>query len=918
MAKPNFPIYSFNKGMIGRHALGRLDAESMQLAAEEQTNWLPMALGPMQMRPGLKYIGSTRHGGDNQASEFPAIIRPFVFATNDTALIEHTTSVIRYWVDDELVTINNVSTTVADGDFGSSAGWTLVASSGATASIANGDLILDIEAVGSTATCEQAVSVSDTDKNTKHRLKVTVNSGPVGFSVGTTSGGDDIFPRAELDTGVHSLAFTPGVTTIYLRFFALTKFEVFVTEARFENTTPDSGGDDAFFNFSPYENNEDLPFLQQVQSGDQVFVANPAYHPRIIERRENNSWSLVYFRNIGGPYQEKPRWALNVGMKAAAHDGGTATLESTSAFFKSTDIQTNIAVQTEGVAMKQLLGALGATSEAFQVIGVATADRDFAYQITGTFTATIALERSTVGADTGFVEVQTFSGTTSSTFSDAATHTNQIVWYRFRITAYTSGNAGVSITYGGGPGARAQARIGFFTNSTQVQVAPYDYFESTTYYSKEFRISDWSPDIGWPSAVAIHDGRLFWGGRDKIWGSISDDFTNFEETFEGEAGPINRSFGYGPYANVNWILSLERLIVGRDSSCESIRSSSFDAPLTPTDFTVRNCTQHGSAAGLSAVHLGTSGVYVDKSGRRVYELRYNVDAQDYTTRDLTLLNPDIGIEGFVDIAVQHQPDTRIHVVRGDGKVAVLSYERDQVEAWWLIETDGAIESVAVLPGEQEDSVYYVVKRQVKEVTPQGEVLVYRRYIEKLAMQSECVGGEMNKIADSFIEYTGVPTTTITGLAHLEGKEVVVWGNGKDLGKYPVSGGQIAGLSEAVESAVVGLEYEARFKSTKLGIGAVRGSALTQKKRIETLGLVLADTHHQGLEYGQDFDDMDNLPQVEGGTVTPANTIWTEFDTPMVPVPGSWSTDSRLCLRATAPRPATVLAAVIGVSTHEKP
>jgi hypothetical protein len=263
---------------------------------------------------------------------------------------------------------------------------------------------------------------------------------------------------------------------------------------------------------------------------------------------------------------------------------------------------------------------------------------------------------------------------------------------------------------------------------------------------------------------------------------------------------------------------------------------------------------------------------------------------------------------FDDIDVQRQLDTRVHLVRGDGRVAVLSYERGKLEAWWQIVTDGEIESVCVLPGSLEDQVYYVVKRTINGSTV--------RYIEKMARQDEALGALINKMADSFIEYSGVSTTTITGLSHLEGEEVVVWGNTKDLGTYTVASGAIT-LSEAVTYAVIGLEYSGRFKSAKLAYAAQAGTALMQKKRAAQIGLMLLDTHYQGLEFGQDFTTMDNLPLVEDGVETDADTVWTDFDAPMMPLPGRWDTDARLCLRATAPRPATVAAAVIDVQTYEK-
>ena len=46
------------------------------------------------------------------------------------------------------------------------------------------------------------------------------------------------------------------------------------------------------------------------------------------------------------------------------------------------------------------------------------------------------------------------------------------------------------------------------------------------------------------------------------------------------------------------------------------------------------------------------------------------------------------------------------------------------------------------------------------------------------------------------------------------------------------------------------------------------------------------------------------------TIEP-HTVWPTFDEPMVECPGEWDTDARLCLRMSAPRPATVSAVVVG-------
>jgi hypothetical protein len=900
MSKQNIALYGLNHGEISKHALGRVDVDRLRLAAEEQINWMPMTIGPAMLRPGLGYLGATK-------SNVPAKLIPFVFATSDTALIELTASFMRVWVDDELLTVPSVSTTVTNGDFSSSAGWTLTASSGAFATITGGVLALAASALGSSAFCERAVTVILADRSVEHRLRLIVDRGPVTFQIGSTSGAEDIFARTNLGVGTHSIAFTPGVATFYPRLSTLGR-----TTKSIESMQIESSGTlelPAPWLLTDQSN------IRYAQSGDIIFVACAGFQPRQLERRNNNSWSIVLYQQTGGPFVGKPEWADNILMSLDANFG-TANLDAASAYFDTNKhVQSLIAIDMSGQNRLETIAAASFFNQPIQVSGVNSVDRAFSWTAAGTWVGTLTLQRSIIGPDEGFVEVadETANGTYS--FDDSATHANVDAWYRvgFQTGEYTSGSASVTMVYDSG-GGRGECRIFAVNTSLQAQVEITDTFEDAR-FNLNWRPGAWSDDAGWPSSVEFHDGRLFWGGADNIWGSVSDDFTNFDETNVTAAGPIDRTFGYGPFANVNWLMSLQRLIAGRDSSCVSIRSSSFDAPLTPTDFTMKDCSGHGSAA-IAPIKVGTSrGIFVDKSGRRVYELAYDVTSGDYKDRDLTRLNLDIGDEGFVDVAVQFQPDTRIYFVRGDGVCAVLTYDSDdEVEAWWRIETastigaDGVIESVAVLPGSLEDNVYFVVNRFVNGVSV--------RYLEKMARMDECRGATVNKIADSFIAYSGSPTQHITGLSHLEKEEVCVWGDGVDLGTYTVSGGQIE-LSSIVSSAVAGLVYEATYQSAKLPYAAQMGSALTQKKKIDHIGLILTDTHYQGLEFGQNFDRMDNLPKVIEGATVSANTIWSEFDAPMISLPGNWQSDARLCLRATAPRPACVNAVVIAITTNER-
>lgn len=912
MGRINTSLLSFNRGEVSRYALARVDVERMRLSAEQQVNWMPWVLGPMMLRPGTKYCGGIN---DNLTCR----LLPFVFSNSDLALLELTENVLRIWTvdgdDETLVTRPSVSTTVTNGDFGASAGWTLTTSgSGAAATISGGKLNLASPVAGGLAQAKRSVTIAGGDQNVEHGFRIVVDRGPIRFRAGSTDGADDYVTEATLDTGTHSIAFTPTGGTVYIQLETITAQTKIV-----DSITIDSAG---VLELPTTWDEDDLRLVRDQQSGDIVFIACNGQAQRKIERRGTTSWSVVLYKADDGPFQAPN--VTDITLTPAALSGNT-TLTASRALFKSSHVGALFRLFSSGQATSDSVAAQNTFGTAIRVTGVGV-DRTFNYAITGTWSATITLQRSIDGPTTGFTDVATFGSNTTSSYNDGLT--NSIVWYRLGIKTgnYTSGTAVLALTYTGG-GAAGVARVTAFTSTTVVDVEVLSAFSSLTATS-DWSEGDWSDKIGWPSALRFYDGRLWFAGRDKIWGSVSDAYNSFDIDYEGDAGPINRSVGFGPVDKILWLLDLSRLIVGREGAETSVRSGSFDEPLTPTNFTLKDCSTQGSS-NVAAVKIDTRGVFVQQSNRRVYELVFSVEAQDYIARDLTRLNPDIGDEGFVDLAVQRQPDTQLHFVRGDGLVAAMVNDRaDEVEAWWRIETSGAsgeVESVAILPGAMENRVYYAVKRTIGGQT--------RRFLERLARRDQCKGQPEGRCADSHVIYSGAATATITGLSHLEGEEVVVWGwntatpftatlpdgstetVGLDLGTFTVSGGQITGLAEQVTNACVGLGYDAIFQSAKLAYAADGGTALNQKKQIDRMALILADTHAQGIQYGQRLDAMDSLPLVEQGADVDTDTVWEDFDAPMFKVPGEWDTDARLFLKASAPRPCTVLAAVVDVATN---
>jgi len=885
MPKQNVAQHAFNRGTVSVLALARTDVDRLRLSAETQTNWMPRTLGPMMLRPGLGYKASTYN--DAKARGIP-----FIFSAPDYAALEFSAGAFRVLVDDAPVTRPSISTTMDN--FTVPASWTLAGTG--TSSIATDKLTLNLLTVGGTATATQLVTLASS--GVQHAIRIVVERGPVRFRVGTSSGADDYIATTSLDTGTHSLAFTP-TANFYVQFEGLSRVNKIVSSCTLE-----SAG--VMVLATPYDES-DLTLLRTDQSADVVYIACTGHQQRKIERRGTRSWSFVEYKTEDGPFNFNADTSVSLTPSAVS---GNTTLTASRPTFKTTHVGALFQLTHTGQVGSATLTANDTYTTTIRVNGV-DAGRVFSYSITGTWTGTLTLQRSFDSETTGFTDVTTHTGNITTSYDD--TLDNSIVWYRigFKPAAYGSGSAVVSLSFPGGSGTGV-CRVLSFSSSTSVSVEVLDNFSNST-ATFEWRESAWSDRRGWPSSVKLHEGRLWWAGNDRIWGSGSDDYTSYNDSEEGDAAPIDRSIGQGPIATINWLASTERLIAGADASIIQAKSSSFDEPLTPTNFNIKQFSTQGSAA-LEAVKVDTRVMYVQASNRRIYQVVFDINIQSYKTADMTRLNEEIGLPGFVDIAVQRQPDTAIHFVRADGKVAVLLYDADDgVEAWWLVETDGVIEAAYVLPGTLEDNVYYVVKRTVNGQT--------KRYHEKWARIDECEGGTLNKQADSFIVYSGVATATITGLDHLEGESVVVWADGVDLSPgratqttYTVTGGSIT-LGTTVTNAVVGLPYTATFKSAKLAYAAAGGTALSQSKRLDHLGLILAKTHQDGLYYGAEADTIWPLPNVEGAEDVSDTRVWDHYDEGMVEMPGIWTTDARLHLFGYAPRPVTVMAAIIAITTN---
>ena len=635
--------------------------------------------------------------------------------------------------------------------------------------------------------------------------------------------------------------------------------------------------------------------LSYVQSANVIYLACPHHKPKQLNRwlSDNKLWELEDYDNQDGPFG-----LINTTATTITPSGltGNVTLTASSSLFSQEQVGALFRLESSGQTVSDSVAAENTFTDDIRITGVGSS-RGFAVTVSGSFSGTVTLQRS-ITAPGDWTDVETYTGGISKTFNDGLD--NQIVHYRIGIKSgqYTSGTASLQLTFGGGS-AVGVARITAYTSATSVSAEVLDSLGSTGATDLWYE-GMWSDKKGYPSAVALYGGRLWWAGKQYWYGSVSDDYTSFNPDTEGASGPIIRQIGYGPVDSIEWLIPLERLLAGTAGGVVSARSTSFDEPLTPTNFQMKTPDSQGCDAS-DAVVIDDRGIYIHGSQQRVMELRFDYTKMAYTSVDLTALIPGVLKAGVKRLLVQRQPDTRVHAIMNDGKVWVLVTDPvEEVLCWIEIDTDGEVEDGIVLPGTGEDNVYYTVKRGTS------------RCFEKWALETECENGTINKSQDSFITFANTQTVNTSHIP--DGTEVVAWADGKDIEKFTVASGQVD-LGKTYTTGSLGLYYDSWHKSSKLAYAAQQGTALTQSKRVSSLGLILHKTHAQGIQYGTDPNNLYNLPLTEGGQDVDPDKIWEHYDAEAFPAGSQWDSDTRLYLKAAAPRSATVLAAMLRVETN---
>jgi hypothetical protein len=391
---------------------------------------------------------------------------------------------------------------------------------------------------------------------------------------------------------------------------------------------------------------------------------------------------------------------------------------------------------------------------------------------------TIAFDSSTLNGDEyklelGGLETDAirFSGT------DAENHDRII---KALLDLPNTGSDGIAVS-GTGIGPYAITFSGASANAWDLLAARYIYTQSAN--TNGFTIARtstgtartedvWSATRGWPRTVTFHENRLWFGGSksrpDTLWGSRVNQFFDFDTFRARDDDAINATLATSQVNVIQGIASGRALQVFT-SGGEFAVLQGRGQPITPETFAIRRQTNYG-AARIKPVIIDGSTLFIERGKKALREFVFAEAEDAYTAPPINIRAPSL-FSSPVDLAAAGSNATEaasyVYVVNDDGTMAVLNTLRSEgITAWTKWETDGVIESVAVV----DDVAWFCTQRTIDGSTV--------RFLEEARPTHRM---------DASTLYTSVGSTTITGLSELAGATVYVRDGNIMLGNAVVSG-----------------------------------------------------------------------------------------------------------------------------------
>lgn len=259
------------------------------------------------------------------------------------------------------------------------------------------------------------------------------------------------------------------------------------------------------------------------------------------------------------------------------------------------------------------------------------------------------------------------------------------------------------------------------------------------------------------------------------------------------------------YIDIQWLRSTSTvqeglLIAGTTWGVYAIMGLNEAGAISPVSIISARQQSSTGCSKVPPVLIGNVMVYVDSSKKAIRLLQFNLQGGGFDTPQVNELAMHLFDSDVKEMHLQRAPNQRVWVLLENGKVLTFSYTADgSLAAWTPMDFGLTVDSIALALGEEEDSVFMVLNDDGT------------RSIVKMASFTETDQTELVYSDRAVRKADATAFTTVDGLDHLEGEEVVVFADGSMHPNLMVEGGEVE-LNRSVNTAIVGMPYRAEIKT----------------------------------------------------------------------------------------------------------
>ncbi|MBP6775082.1 MAG: hypothetical protein KA154_18995 [Gemmatimonadaceae bacterium] len=644
-----------------------------------------------------------------------------------------------------------------------------------------------------------------------------------------------------------------------------------------------------------------------VQSGDVLYIAHPDY-PTHKLMRDGSVFTLVEAEFTGGPWKEaNDDDTITVYASAAT---GSVTLQASADIFTANHVGSLFRIEQADLSdIKPWEPGQKSNGSMLAVNSLRRSDGR-------TYKATTVSNGTAPSGGTTAKFVQTGSV--------KPTHTKGKAWDGDQTTTLLAGSAtdyyttGVEWEYQD-PGFGI-FRITAFTDAntvtaTAIERAP-DSIVGSGNASWRWEFGAWSEEEGYPEVVTFFRERLTFARGIKVWGSTAGDFENFHDREFGEVLP-DSAFTIDiikDQANaVTWMSADDGLLVGTTGGEFAVGPATASEPFGPANVKVTRQSDYGSTA-VAPIKVGPATLFVQRGGRKLRELAFSFDNDQYIANDLTIRAEHITKGGIVSMAWCAEPDSIIWCVTGAGELIGFTYNREQdVLAWHRHDVGGLARQVFSYPCQAQG-------RDILVVTVDRGFACFSEALSLGYVRGEPLSSAM--FLDCAV--TTVPETIGSEFyanvnAGLGGQTLSIMLDGsthpdRTVVNPPGPGAAAVLLDRNGTVAHVGYHNEAYVETMRFEAGAADGTAQGKIKRLPEVTVRFIDT--VGALAGPDADNLDRVEFRTGSTLMGSTPALFTGDK-RITWPSGFETEGRVYVSQNEPLPITIAAIMPQVLTQDK-